>query len=133
MDKGRGDSPQFRDPRFDVRVIRIVPSLLQPRIENPKIWLRIAAGRRAPLPVSIVDRGIVVHKLLRKVAFSPAPVDVPILREERCDNHADPIVKNPVAFSSRIPASTIGNPVLPAHHALNLAGSVSHTIALYCG
>src|SRR5208337_4188829 len=128
MDKGRGDSPQFRDPRFDVRAMRIVPSLLQPRIENPKIWLRIAAGRRAPLPVSIVDRGIVVHKLLRKVA--------PPQRQSMCRSFVRKdatiiltrLSKNPVAFSSRIPASTIGNPVFPAHHALNFAGSVSHTI-----
>src|SRR5208337_1685824 len=113
MDKGRGDSPQFRDPRFGVRTIRIVPSLLQPRIENPKIWLRIAAGRRAPLPVSIVDRGIVVHKLLRKVASPPAPVDVQILREERCDDHPDPIVQESSRVQLSHPCIDYRKPCLP--------------------
>ena len=76
MDDFRREISEFGDPFFDVEAVGIELFLLVPGVEDAEVGLGVAAGARDPLPIPIVDCRIVVDQCLRKVLFSPPPIDV---------------------------------------------------------
>ena len=78
MNSGRRDFFKFGNEFFNVYAVRIKFLLLNPWIEYLKIRLTSAAGSGYPLPISIVDRGIVVYKRLSKILFAYLPIDMQI-------------------------------------------------------
>jgi hypothetical protein len=65
---------------------------LRHRIENPEPRLRIAPGRRRPLPAADIRGQVVIVQLARKITFAPAPVDAQVLHQKAGRDHAQPVV-----------------------------------------
>ncbi len=65
---------------------------LRHRIEDPEVGLRVAAGRRRPLPAAVVRGEIEVVEVVGEVPLAAAPVDVQILHQERRRDHTQAVV-----------------------------------------
>lgn len=72
---GIGIRSKFGYPFFDIVQLFVKPIRLNSWIKNPEIRCRIATWTRCPLPISIVGGQIIVIQLLRKISFTPTPID----------------------------------------------------------
>ena len=69
-------------PFFNIFAVWVESLLLSPRVKYSEIGLSIASGRSCPLPVAVVDAGIIVDKSLSEGAFAPSPIDEQVFDEE---------------------------------------------------
>ncbi len=88
---GRGRFELFHPP-LDIDGLGIVPLLLQPGVEDAEVRRRVAARRGHPLPVAVVDAGVVVLELRGEVPLPFPPVDAQVLDQEGRADHADAVV-----------------------------------------
>ena len=71
---------------------RVEALALRHRVEDAEPGLRVAAGRRRPLPAAVVRGELVVDQVQREVRLAAAPVDAEVLDEEARRHHAQPVV-----------------------------------------
>ena len=66
--------------------------MLQPGVKYPEIRLGITAGRCCPLPVAVIEAGIIISQMLGKITFAPTPVDMQVLDQKGGNYHSQSIV-----------------------------------------
>ena len=62
------------------------------RIEYPEPRLCITAGRRRPLPATVVGRQVIVNQAVGKPLLAGAPIDAKVFGQERGHYHAQAVV-----------------------------------------
>ena len=77
---------------MDVNCIRIKLFLLKPGVKYPEIRLCITACRGGPLPVTIIDRWIIINQMLCEITLSLALINMQIFGEKCSGYHADAIM-----------------------------------------
>lgn len=87
MDRFGGEILKFGNPLLDVRSIGVEFFLLGPGVKDAKIGLSITSSASDPLPVAIVQSGVIVDERLGEVLFPPSPVDIEVFDEEGGGNH----------------------------------------------
>lgn len=92
MDFFWGEVAQLFDPGADVGGVGVKFFLLGPGVKDPKVGLGVASGARDPLPIAVIDAGVIVGEVAGKELFPFSPVDVEVLYEKARDDHPDPIV-----------------------------------------
>ena len=85
------DIREFGDIFFDEEGFFIKFFRLEEGIKYPK-WLRISAHRGRPLPVSEIDRFIVVYEIFLEKFLPPLPVYETVFGDKRRHNHTETVV-----------------------------------------
>jgi hypothetical protein len=92
MDILSRDRFQLWQPLLYINTLRVVLSLLCPRIENPKIWLSVRSIADRPLPPSRILHGTIVHHSRGKIPLTLMPVQKKIFDQKRRNDHSASIV-----------------------------------------
>ncbi|OIQ77798.1 hypothetical protein GALL_405120 [mine drainage metagenome] len=92
VQRGVGQRGQFGQVAADEAAVGVELATLRDRIEDAEPRLRVAAGRRRPLPAAVVRRQLEVVELEREMALAQLPVEFQVLAQEACDDHAQPVV-----------------------------------------
>ena len=77
-----GEIRQLRQVLADEVAVGVELLGLCHRIEDAEVGLRVAAGRRGPLPAAVVGGEVVVVQLAREVSLAAAPVEPQVLGQE---------------------------------------------------
>jgi CheY-like chemotaxis protein len=92
VDQLVGQPGQLRKVAADESAGGIELLALAHRVEDAEPGLRIAAGRRRPLPAAVVGGEIVVVQVFGKVGLAATPVQAQVLDQETGHHHAKPVV-----------------------------------------
>lgn len=112
MHLARGESRQLWQPVFDVDALGVVILRLLQDVEEPEAT-GVITDPCGVIPVAVVAAYVVVHQQGLKPLSAHAPIDTQVLRQKARNVLSATVIK-PLAASSRMLASTRGNPVLPS-------------------
>src|SRR5664279_3914700 len=92
VDGPRVDVAKLRHIPADVVPVRVEPSVLEGRVEDPEVRRRVGAAAGRPLPAVLVRGKVAVDQPPHEVPGTMAPLDVQVLDQEAGRDHPDPVV-----------------------------------------